>query len=159
MKKRGFTLIELVVVIAILAVLLATAAPKFFDLQKEARKSSINGLRSSVDAARVLANGMLTSAGSPGSSNLLIEGSTVTNSNAYPTGDAAGIVSAVRFDTSVFGTSVGPSGSSGGPTISTGMVWFYVKSATDVNACGFTYSDASTSGQSAFVSSPTITGC
>jgi len=148
-RSQGFTLIELVVVIAILAVLLATAAPKFFDLQKEARKSAINGLRAAVDSARVMANGMLVAAGSPGSSSMLIEGSTVTNTNSYPTGSAAGIVSAVRFDTTVFGTSVGPS-TTGGPTISTGMVWFYIKSATDINNCGFTYSDASTSGTSAF---------
>jgi len=158
-RSQGFTLIELIVVIAILAVLLATAAPKFFDLQKEARKSAINGLRAAVDSARVMANGMLVAAGSPGNSSMLIEGSTVTNTNSYPTGSAAGIVAATRFDTTVFGTSVGPSGSSGGPTISTGMVWFYIKSATDVNNCGFTYSDASTTGTSAFVGTTVISGC
>ena len=158
-RNQGFTLIELVVVIAILAVLLATAAPKFFDLQKEARKSAVNGLRAAVDSARVMANGMLVAAGSPGSSSMLIEGSTVTNTNSYPTGSAAGIVSAVRFDTTVFGSSVGPTVTAGGPVLSSGMVYFYIKSATDVNNCGFTYSDASTSGTSAFVGSTVVSGC
>jgi len=162
-KSSGFTLIELVVVISILAVLLATAAPKFFDLQKEARKSAINGLRASVDSARVLANGMLTAAGSPGNSNLLIEGSVVTNGSAYPTGNAAGIVAAVRFDSNVFATTVGPgsTGSNAGdPVISTGMVYFGIKSASNPNQCGFTYSDAvTTTGMVAFVSSTTLSGC
>jgi len=65
----------------------------------------------------------------------------------------------VRFDTTVFGSSVGPTVTAGGPVLSSGMVYFYIKSATDVNTCGFTYSDASTTGTSAFVGDATLSGC
>ncbi|MBM7073074.1 prepilin-type N-terminal cleavage/methylation domain-containing protein [Shewanella sp. 202IG2-18] len=40
-KQQGFTLIELVVVIIILGILAVTAAPKFINLQSDARKSAL----------------------------------------------------------------------------------------------------------------------
>lgn len=50
-RQSGFTLIELVVVIVILGILAATAAPKFMNLQGDARASALNGLKGSVKSA------------------------------------------------------------------------------------------------------------
>lgn len=50
-RQSGFTLIELVVVIVILGILAATAAPKFMNLQGDARISTLNGLKGSVKSA------------------------------------------------------------------------------------------------------------
>ncbi|MGR5207506.1 type II secretion system protein [Vibrio sp. PNB23_22_7] len=50
-RQGGFTLIELVVVIVILGILAVTAAPRFLNLQDDARKSSLQGLKGAIDGA------------------------------------------------------------------------------------------------------------
>lgn len=50
-RQGGFTLIELVVVIVILGILAVTAAPKFLNLQGDARKSSLQGLKGAMAGA------------------------------------------------------------------------------------------------------------
>ena len=53
-KQQGFTLIELVVVIIILGILAVTAAPKFINLQGDARASSLAGMRGAIQGANTL---------------------------------------------------------------------------------------------------------
>lgn len=49
--NRGFTLIELVVVIVILGILAVTAAPKFLNLQKDARISTLKATKGALETA------------------------------------------------------------------------------------------------------------
>ncbi|MEZ9338813.1 type II secretion system protein [Vibrio splendidus] len=50
-RQGGFTLIELVVVIVILGILAVTAAPRFLNLQGDARDASLQGLKGAMDGA------------------------------------------------------------------------------------------------------------
>ncbi len=53
-KQQGFTLIELVVVIIILGILAVVAAPKFINLQGDARASALSGLKAAIQGANTL---------------------------------------------------------------------------------------------------------
>ena len=53
-RQQGFTLIELVVVIIILGILAVTAAPKFIDLQSDARLATLQGMKAALQSGSTL---------------------------------------------------------------------------------------------------------
>lgn len=53
-NQKGFTLIELVVVIVILGILAATAAPRFINIQGDATLSTLQALKGSMESAAAL---------------------------------------------------------------------------------------------------------
>lgn len=50
-RQKGFTLIELIIVIIILGILAVTAAPKFLDVSSDANTATIQGVQGAVRAA------------------------------------------------------------------------------------------------------------
>jgi MSHA pilin protein MshA len=52
--QRGFTLIELVMVIVILGVLAAVAIPKFVDLKGDAAQAAVNGVAGGLSSASAI---------------------------------------------------------------------------------------------------------
>lgn len=93
-RQGGFTLIELVVVIVILGILAVTAAPKFLNLQSDARASSLQGLKGAMAGASGIVYGKAAINGvETATSKTVVDN--IDTINGYPMATSTGIGSAV----------------------------------------------------------------
>lgn len=106
-NSKGFTLIELVIVIVILGILAAVAVPKFANLQTDAKKSAVKGLGGAVKAAANIAKAKWLVNDNALADNVTIDGETVQvlTGTGYPKATSDGIAAAIDFDADNFDNS------------------------------------------------------
>ncbi len=107
-RSAGFTLIELIIVIVILGILAVTAAPKFMNMQGDARKSVLNGMSASIKTAANLVYSKAIIAGVEKQARrvLAIQGVTGDSTDiafGYPTAADTGILEVLDAKTSTTG--------------------------------------------------------
>ncbi len=109
--QKGFTLIELVVVIALLGILAAFAIPRFASLETEARSAVTQGMSGSIRSAAAMAHGLHLATGA---ASVDMEGNAIAIVNGYPS--AATIIDTLA-DASGFDAPVLVAGPPGTATI------------------------------------------
>lgn len=98
-KQKGFTLVELVVVIVILGILAATALPRFVNLTDEARVAAVNGVAGGLRSAVAVIQSQYMATGNMTSTTVATVGGvnvTVNAGTGIPVGTAAGIGNAMQ---------------------------------------------------------------
>ena len=104
-NEKGFTLIELVIVIVVLGILAAFAVSRYTNMAQSARIAAVNGMAGGLRGAVALVQGQYLALGAGTTPVTMLDGTTVAVSigaaGGIPTGTAAGIGNAMR-DTSGF---------------------------------------------------------
>jgi MSHA pilin protein MshA len=147
-SARGFTLIELVIVITIIGILAAVALPRLIDAQRDARIAKANAIYGSIRSAVALARSRceldlagtaasvtaVNCASSPPKVNM--DGVMVDIVNRYPAATAAGIDSAAALNPAADGLTPG----------GTGITRTFDVTGGTVPYCRITYQEATLSG-------------
>ncbi len=83
--QKGFTLIELVIVIVILGLLAATALPRFSNLTTSARVAALNGVAGSLRGAASIAHATQLAQSLTSNQSVNLDGQIVAMTNGWPT--------------------------------------------------------------------------
>ena len=134
-NQKGFTLVELVVVIVILGILAATALPKFINLTTQAHLAALDGLIGAVNSASSLCQAKYVATGNNAATTCTMTTGApvdVVTVTGIPKSSSTGIVAALSANT----------GFTVGATCTAGATCHWDQNGTTAGTCEVVYTEA-----------------
>lgn len=154
-RNQGFTLVELVIVIVILGILAVTAAPKFFNFATDARVSTLNAVKSSINSAGSMVYGKAVLEGKQAAATATLDSPAIALVYGYPKATSTDLVKAIDLETSEWDLVEVAADPNANPATGASVT---IKPKGVTTVCQVTYTEAKSASEKPVVT-VTSTGC